>query len=258
MNPGLNKPLASGGCQRPSLSIRRWRAFTLIELLLAIVIVSLVLAAIMNVFFGAFGLRNRTVALVEGGLPIQHTLEIIRHDLSSLVQPGGVLSSNLLTDASSSLGQVSGQQVGPSWYVGNGMATDYAPWGDIQRITYYLRPPTNQLNNAGLDLCRMVSRNLLPLNNDIPEEQRLMGGVDRVEFTYYDGNQWKTSWNSTNDVTLLPKAVKVEIQLTLKQELTPSGIRRNNGRQSRPVVQLIAPLGLTLVTNQNATSGGQP
>lgn len=258
MKSGLTRRPDHGEYRRAPLSADGWRAFTLIELLLAIVIVSLVLAAIMNVFFGAFGLRERTVALVEGGLPIQHTLEVMRQDLGALVQPGGVLSSNLLTDASTSLGQVFGQQVGPSWYVGNGIATDYAPWGDIQRITYYLRPPTNQLNSAGLDLFRMVSRNLLPLNNDIPEEQRLMGGVDRVDFTYYDGNQWKTSWNSTNDATLLPKAVKVDIQLTLKQELTPSGIRRNSGRQSRPVVQLIAPLVLTLVTNQNSTSGGQP
>ena len=258
MKSGLNKPSQRGGCRKARLASHGWMGFTLIELLLAIVIVSLVLAAIMNVFFGAFGLRERTVALVESGLPIQHTLEVIRQDLSGLVQPGGVLSSNLVTDASTSLGQVTGQQVGPFWYVGNGIATDYAPWGDIQRIAYYLRPPTNQFSSTGLDLYRMVSRNLLPLNNDIPEEQRLMGGVDRVEFSYYDGNQWKTSWNSTNDITLLPKAVKVEIQLSLKQELTPSGIRRSSGRQSRPVVQLIAPLVLSLVTNQNSTSGGQP
>ncbi len=257
MTPGLDSSSFLCRSRSRTIILQGGRGFTLIELLLAIVLVSLVMAAITSVFFGAFRLRERTVSLVEGGLPIQHALDVIRHDLSGLVQPGGILSSNLLTDTIS-LNQVSGKQVGPPWYIGNGIATDYAPWGDIQCVTYYLRPPTNQIGSAGMDLFRMVSRNLLPLNTDTPEEQRLMGGVERVEFTYYDGTQWKTTWNSTNDVTLLPKAIKVEIELSKKQELAPSGVRRTTGRQSRPVVQLISPVILTSVTNQSSTSGGQP
>ena len=242
-----------------SASIQRSlaRAFTLIELLLAMVLVGLVLAAVSSVFFGAFGLRQRTQALVDDGLPIQRALEVIRRDLAGLVQPGGVLSSNLITDASS-LSSVSGQRVSPPLYTGTGAIRDFAPWADIQCVTYYLRPPTNRVANSGLDLVRMLNRNLLPVNTDIPEEQWLMTGVERMEFSYYDGTQWKLTWNSTNDLTLLPKAVKVEIQLAPPVEVAASGIRRNTGRQAHPKIQLISPVILTAVTNQNSTAGGMP
>ncbi len=231
--------------------------FTLIELLLAMVLVGLVLAAVAGVFFGAFGLRQRTQALVDDGLPIQHALEVIRRDLNGLVQPGGVFSSNLLTDAAS-LTAVSGQRVSPPLYTATGNINDFAPWGDIQCITYYLRPPTNRVGGGGLDLFRMINRNLMPVNTDIPEEQWLMTGVERMEFSYYDGTQWKLTWNSTNDLTLLPKAIKVSMQLAPPVEIAASGIRRNTSRQSHPKIELIAPIILTAVTNQNSTAGGQP
>ena len=232
-------------------------AFTLIELLLAMVLVGLVLAAVSSVFFGAFGLRQRTQALVDNGLPVQHAIEVIRRDLAGLVQPGGVLRSNLITD-SSSLSAVSGQRVSPPLYTGSGTINDFAPWSDVQCVTYYLRPPTNRLANSGFDLYRMLNRNLLPLNTDIPEEQWLMTGVDRMEFSYYDGTQWKLTWNSTNDLTLLPKAVKVQIQLAPPVEVAASGIRRNTSRQAHPKIELISPVILTAVTNQNSTAGGMP
>ena len=242
-----------------SASIQRSfvRAFTLIELLRARVLVGLVLAAVSSVFFGAFGLRQRTQALVDEGLPIQHALDVIRRDLAGLVQPGGIMTSNLITDASS-LTAVSGQRVSPPLYTGTGTINDFAPWADIQCVTYYLRPPTNRVANGGFDLFRMLNRNLLPVNTDMPEEQWLMTGVERMEFSYYDGTQWKLTWNSTNDATVLPKAVKVDIQLAPPVEVAASGVRRNTSRQAHPKIELISPVILTAVTNQNSTAGGQP
>lgn len=264
MRPPFPKSWRKGPDKAPARVRRSGKgqgAFTLIELLLAMVLVGLVLAAIMGVFYGAFRLRAQTVALVEQGLPVQRALSILRQDLAGMVLPGGILSSNLLTDDSSSLAAVRGQRVSPPLFTSNGLSTDLEPWADIQCVTYYLRPPTNQFGVNGLDLFRMVNRNLLPLNTDIPREEWMMSGVERVTFSYYDGTQWKTSWNSTNDVTTLPTAIKVEIQLAPALEVAANGVRKTSGRQVRPVIELISPIFLTPVTNTSVSSstvGGQP
>src|SRR4051794_21731005 len=64
--------------------------FTLLELLLAVAIFGIVLAAINTVFFSAMRLRNKTVAAIQEALPLQQTLTLIKHDLQGLVVPGTI------------------------------------------------------------------------------------------------------------------------------------------------------------------------
>src|SRR5947208_8795431 len=70
-------------------------AFTLLELLLAVLVFSIVLAAIHTVFFSALRLRNKTSDAIERSLPLQQTIAIIKRDLANLVPPGGTLSGQL-------------------------------------------------------------------------------------------------------------------------------------------------------------------
>ena len=200
------------------------RAFTLLELLLAVLVFSIVLGAIHVVFFSAFKLRNNTCDAVERSLPLQQALSIIKRDLANLVPPGGPLSGalqstpTLTTTASGvSMSNSVNRQSGPQFYTAVGIVDDNAPWGDIERVSYCLAPPTN--NTPGMDLFRFVTRNLLPVMQDVTEDQFLMSGVDAITFQYYDGTAWQDTWDSTqvNSVTgltnNLPSAIKLELQL---------------------------------------------
>src|SRR6266480_4592833 len=80
------------------------RGFTLLEILLAILVFSIVLAAIHTVFFSAFRLRNKTSEAIERSLPLQQTLAIIKRDLANLVPPGGLLSGALQSTPTTSTG----------------------------------------------------------------------------------------------------------------------------------------------------------
>ena len=71
------------------------RAFTLIEILLAVAIFAVVLTAMNGVFYGALHLRDRTARLVESALPIQQAVTIIKHDLQGLVPPSGTVAGTL-------------------------------------------------------------------------------------------------------------------------------------------------------------------
>src|SRR5437899_9614128 len=82
---------ASGFILHPSSFILDRRAFTLLELLLAVLVFSIVLTAIHVVFFSALKLRARTTEAIERALPLQQTVAIIKRDLENIVPPGGAL-----------------------------------------------------------------------------------------------------------------------------------------------------------------------
>ena len=200
---------------------RRVQGFTLLELLLAVLVFSIVLAAIHVVFFSAFKLRNKTADAIERSLPLQQTLGIIKRDLANIVPPGGTLAGQLQSTPTATtatgVSSTMNRQSGPQFYTAVGIVDDSAPWGEIERVSYYLAQSTNQ--SGGQDLFRSVARNLLPVLQDQTTDQFLMTGVEAISFQYYDGNEWKDSWDSTlEDSTTgltnnLPRAIKLQLAL---------------------------------------------
>jgi len=227
------------------------RGFTLLEILLAMLVFSIVLAAIHTVFFSAFKLRSKTSEAIERSLPLQQTLAIIKRDLANLVPPGGAFSGALQSTPTTSTGSgMSGSlshQNGPQFYTAVGIVDDNAPWGEIERVSYHLAAATN--NTPGMDLYRSVARNLLPLMQDQTSDQFLMSGVESVAFQYYDGNAWKDTWDSTQaDTTTgltnnLPRAIKLELAL----------YNGNRSYGTPAPVGLIVPVMVLARTNATAT-----
>jgi type II secretion system protein J len=225
------------------------RAFTLIELLLAIVIFALILAAVNAVFFGAMKLRQKTADSAFKALPVELTLATLRRDLAGIVMPGGTFAGVL--DSAATIQGLNEQNVGTEIFTTSGVFRDPQPWADIQRVAYVLRDPTNRLASVGRDLVRVVRRNLLPLAEEHAEEQRLMSDVSRIDFSFYDGSSWRTSWNSTNEATTLPKAIKVEI--TVEPEADPQNQRRTQRLALTPI-QMVVPIMVASVTNNTGTA----
>src|SRR6266446_2649454 len=75
--------------------LHRHAAFTLLELLIAVAIFSIVLTAINGVFYGAMRLQSKSARTVEESLPIQQTVAILKRDFQGIVAPGGVLGGYL-------------------------------------------------------------------------------------------------------------------------------------------------------------------
>ncbi len=225
------------------------RAFTLIELLLAIVIFSMILAAVNAVFFGAMKLRQKTADSATKAQPLELTLATLRRDLAGIVLPGTNFAGVL--DSAAQIQGLTEQNVGTEIFTTSGVFRDNLPWAEIQKIAYVLRDPTNRVSSSGRDLVRIVKRNLLPAAEEQAEEQRLMSDVNRVDFSFYDGSSWRTSWNSTNELTTLPRAIKVEITLEPEQ---PAPGSRAITTASRLPIQMDVPIMLASVTNSTATN----
>src|ERR1051325_566285 len=67
------------------------QAFTLLEILLAVAIFSIVLAAISSVFASALRLHISTSRNLEEAAPLDLALNVMRRDLQGAVPPGGAL-----------------------------------------------------------------------------------------------------------------------------------------------------------------------
>jgi type II secretion system protein J len=217
----------------------------LLEVLIAVTAFAIVLAAINSVFYGALHLRKKTADAVEGALPLQQTVAIIKKDLANIVAPGGMLSGELQSGSTSN--QMAGQ-ASPVFYTATAVIDNTSPWAEIQKVSYLLIDSTNRA--AGRDLVRAITRNLLPAaTQDQPVQQRLMGGVEGIAFLFFDGVQWRDSWDSTTEQTKLPLAIKVQISVAAEEK----------GRSLLAPVELVVPLAVQPRTNQTAeATGGQP
>jgi type II secretion system protein J len=187
-------------------------AFTLIELILAMAIAAMVLVGITGVFFSAMRLRDRTVERVDNALPLEQALTTLRRDLENAVPPStnGVFLGNFKVGSVNSTDL--NQPVDIELYTTTGALRANEPWGEVQRVTYALRLPDDR-SAAGKDLVRTVTRNILATVPPPPTEQRLLGGVESVEFGCYDGTQWRDYWDTTLGDTNLPTAIRVRLQL---------------------------------------------
>jgi len=231
---------------------RGFQAFTLLELLIAVSIFAMVLTAINGVFYGAMRLQRKSSQAVEASLPLQQTLALLKRDLQGIVPPGGVLSGVFQSGASS--GSTLGSMVPPgatTFSTCTGVIDETSPWADVQKVVYYLKNPDYR-TDIGKDLVRGVSRNLLATAQEPLAEQWLMGGIERLQFAFFDGTNWRDSWDSTtpdpttSQTNTLPTAIKVQIDLAV-----------GYGEARKAPVQLMVPVIVQVRTNQTQSAGGQ-
>jgi general secretion pathway protein J len=223
---------------------RDGRGFTLIEMLLAVAVCSIVLLSINAAFFSALRLRNNTTIAVEQSLPPQQTLTFLKRDLQCAMPPNGTMSGDFKVGSITSLG--TGENVSIELCTATGALHENEPWGDAQRVTYQLRTPANP-SAAGRDLIRSVTRNLLATIAPTPDSRRMMENVESLEITCYDGSQWLDTWDTSLSNTNLPNAVRVRIQM--------ANAGGGNSLDRQPI-EIVVPISSQSRTNQVQTSGG--
>ena len=234
-------------------SIRGTRAFTLIEVLLAVSVFAIVLAAINSVFFGALRLRNRTVESLEAALPLRQALSFIQKDLEGVMVPGGRLGGTFTTTIQDTTNNTAfmGERVTPDIYTSSGNVSELARWADVQKVSYFLAVPTNNLAaEDGRELVRLVTRNLLSVTMEEQEPQYLLRGVQTMRLQYYDGMTWTDTWDSSTS-TNLPNAVKV--QITMAEDHVGT-------RRIPAPIELVVPIlvrGAETNSTEQASGGGQ-
>ena len=226
------------------IKTNRHSAFTLVEMILAIGVAAIVLAAVNAVLFTALHLRRVTTEAVDAATPLDQAVTFLRRDLLCIVTPTNgtskFLSGSFKAGTINSLG--ASEPVAIEMFTATGALSVNSPWADIQRVTYELK---NSSEVAGRrDLFRSVTRNLLSLSGTPEvEDQLMLGSVESVIFTCFDGSRWQETWDTSDATSLytnLPLAVRVEIQMA--------------GGNAREPIQMVVPIDCVARTNMVLTS----
>jgi len=227
-------------------------AFTLIEVMLALAISAIVLAAMGGVFYSAMRLRDRTSARLDETAPLHHALTLLRRDLQGALPPG---PGNLPVAGdfqSETIGGGIAQNDRLSFFTTTGPLSDNLPWGDIQEVSYELRDAAQRTTGTGRDLIRSVTRNVLALTPADPDEQWLMGNVQSLQVSCFDGVNWRDSWDTSLGDTNLPAAVRIRIQLATENS--------SDGISQQPFEMVVQVLSQSrtnaATTTSSSTTGG--
>ncbi len=222
-------------------------AFTLIEVLIAVAIFAILLAAIDGLLFGAMHLQAKATDAIDAVLPTDQAITVIKRDIAGMVPPSGPICGSVVggsyagTNTLNAAG-LSGL-ISLEIYTTTGIVNDDDSWCDVQRVDYSLQNSTNGAVAIGRDLVRCVSHNPLTLTPDIPDQQRLLEAIQKLEVMFFDGTNWVDSWGSPDSgtTTNLPTAIRFRIDFTTER----------SSAQTKAPLELLLPVPTALVNTNS-------
>lgn len=185
------------------------RAFTLIEIMMALAGGAVILAAIYGIFSRSVHLRDDAMARTREVRLRARAVSVLRNDLRNALISGGRLAAVLTGSQTSQSGGFPGYLKFTTTTASD--AGRDVPTADLQQVEYYIATdPAAQDPKAGL-LVRAVDRDLLATVRHAPAEEPLLAGVKSMDVSFFDGESWQESWEVTEDDKSVPEAVKVRL-----------------------------------------------
>jgi type II secretion system protein J len=193
------------------------RAFTLLELIVAMTIFTIVIAAAYALFDSARGLTSRTEFRAQLFQSARAALQSVEDDLRGAVMVAAPNPTDLAfigTNAGSEKEPVDrlefvsvNRYTGASYDVNK---TDVVRGGDVSKVSYWIEPDTKRKVHG---FVRERPLELLPPNGPVHRDEdvtEVAQDVVYLNFRYYDGSTWLEAWDSSQTGTL-PKAVEVTV-----------------------------------------------
>ena len=193
------------------------RGFTLLELLVTLVIMGVITGALFASLRVAFQAGKRVNQTLDNVQRTGVAGDFLRRDIESALLPTGTLANAFIgTDERNDRGGDGDTLLLCAPVDGPPTVTLAA---DIRQIEYLLVTEGSERL-----LVRRVTTNLLAsatISTDEADDEILCRGVLSLNFRYFDGSEWYTTWDSTQEASLigpqqgqsLPLAVEVTLEL---------------------------------------------
>src|SRR5205814_1834781 len=223
------------------------RGFTLLELMLAMAlmaIVSISLYASMHVAWRAKRSAEAAVQPVRSGAI---AADLVCHDLESVPPPTGILAGPFLGTQQSGTFPGSELDVLDFYTIGE----DATPAQQTQLLQEGMRHVELAVR-TDVDppvLVRRITKNLLALTQEDPEEEVLCRGVRSLTIRYFDGSNWAEDWDSTQENNVLPQAVELTLELQADPSLPASQ------QQATSLITRTIPLACAKPATDQSSSG---
>jgi type II secretion system protein J len=202
---------------------QKTRGFTLLELLVATLLVAGLAGSLYATLMGAFKVQRNSEAKVTPSRTASLAMELVAEDLRSAMAP-----KPTTTTAATATSAVSSYVLAGS-FVGYDDRSEHG--GDSDDVVFYCTTPSPEPAEGisdvkKVELCcepgedgksqtlvRLITTNLLSPRDLEPKREVLCRGVFGFNLRYYDGTDWLDNWDSTTVGDLLPTAVEVILQL---------------------------------------------
>jgi prepilin-type N-terminal cleavage/methylation domain-containing protein len=183
---------------------RRPAGFTLLELLLAMAMVSMLMLSLYAGMYTAFraqrGVTNQTEALRQA----KAALDLVEQDLRSILPPGGTFAGPFIGYSGGELAATI-----DCYTLGSDFGQLAAATSNGMRHVQILLVQDAQTPI----LAREVVRDILGGDNASPEEEILARNITGFGVSYFDGTTWTDSWDSTQQNNALPLAAELTVEV---------------------------------------------
>ncbi len=201
------------------------RAFTLLEVLVALALIAILSVSLYASLSIAFRARRSAAAATSQVRRADLAMELIAADIRSAVIPKGtgtaaVTGTAPLTLAGPFEGDDSTDNRGRESDTVTFCCTTPSPEpkeliGDIRQVQFVCEPSADGRSQV---LTRLVTTNLLSPTAVQPQREVLCRGVNSFSLLYFDGTAWWNTWDSTTVSNALPYVVQVTLELVDEQQ----------------------------------------
>lgn len=244
--------------KRVRRNIRGERGFTLVELLSATAISAILIMSLNTVLYNAFNMRDRSYETAYNTSAQLYAVSVMKRDFKAMLPPGEGVAGDLVGEDVGGRGMPIAQI---EFYAASGAFDSSQPWSDVQRVEYTLKEIPG-LQQSGLEkdetlyLVRSVEQNLLAFSEEEAVYQPLLADVSGLMISYYDGDSWSDSWDSSElseeeESELLPQAVRVQILITKPHDESAAETGQNQEQLER--IEFIVPITVQAITQPEET-----
>jgi general secretion pathway protein J len=184
------------------------RGFTLLELLIAMTMMTVIAASLYASMSIGFKARESAERVVEKGRAAEIAVEAIKGMLMSAMVPSGVLAGSFTGEDGENDGGYSADTL--SFYTADYNPKEDETACDIAKVELAMSVRENKKERV---IARKVTTNLLSPATIDPDEEILCGNVRSMNLQYYDGSGWVDEWASSENDNALPRAVKITVEL---------------------------------------------
>lgn len=186
----------------------RQRAFTLLELTIAVAMVAVLGLSLYSALAIAFRARDSARAQTAPVREASIALDVVQRELGSVVPADGLLNGPFIAYSGGSVDAPADTVEFHAFGSDPTAAPDDPLAEGVRRVQLLLRTDTDPPM-----LVRRVERNLLATVIDEPQEEILLTNVRGFDLRYFDGEVWLEEWDSTQMGGVLPFAVEVTLEL---------------------------------------------
>src|SRR5215470_709964 len=185
------------------------QGFTLLEVLVASAILSIVLAALYGVFSRTLASKRLAEERAARARVARIVLMRIGEDLQSVLPP---TTNNAFFKGETRAARNFSDDALSFVTLTHTASSRLAPEGELSEIAYLLEPDPVHTNQK--QLVRRVHFVLSPPGNATEEREPLLPDVQGLRFRFFDGRTWREDWRPEQEQNQLPQAVEAAVDLT--------------------------------------------